>query len=85
MPWLPSRVTRKFATARNYWPHQLSRVVGDAGLTVVEQTWALAQFERYRWIPHAMIPVYQRRMGMIERSPFCRFLAVSTLLIAQAS
>jgi SAM-dependent methyltransferase len=84
MPWLPSRVTRQFATARNYWPHQLSRLVSDAGLTVVEQTWALAQFDRYRWMPRAMIPAYRQRIGRIERSPFCRFLAVSTLLIARA-
>ena len=84
MPWLPSRVTRRFATARNYWPHQLSRLVSEAGLDVVEQTWALAQFDRYRWMPRSMIPAYQQRIERIERSPLCRFLAVSTLLIAQA-
>lgn len=82
MPWLPSRLTRRFATARNYWPRQLRDLVTDAGLTVVEQAWALAQFDRYRWMPQVMISAYRRRITQIEVSTGGRFLAVSTMLIA---
>ncbi len=50
MPWLPKRSTSRFATARNYWPHELSRLVLDADLEIVTRSWALAQFAQYPWL-----------------------------------
>lgn len=84
MPWLPSRLTRRFAQARNYWPHQLQRLVTDAGLLPIEQGWALVQFDRYKWLPENAIALYRRNIDRIERSGLSRFVAVSTLIIAQA-
>jgi SAM-dependent methyltransferase len=84
MPWFPARLTRRFATARNYWPGQLRRLVTDAGLTVVESSWALAQFEQYPWLPERLRERYWRNVESIERSPAARLLAVSTFIIARA-
>lgn len=84
MPWLPSRLTRRFAQARNYWPGQLRRLVTDAGLVEIEQSWALVQFDRYKWLPEHAITLYRRNIDRIERSALSRFVAVSTLIIAQA-
>ena len=83
MPWLPARLTRHFATARNYWPRELRAVIADAGFEIVASDWALAQFDRYAWMPRPMIESYRRNMSRIERSPFARFAAVSTLVLAR--
>lgn len=83
MPWLPARLTRHFATARNYWPRQLRSAVADAGFEIVTSDWALAQFDRYAWMPRPMIESYRRNMPRIERSPLARFAAVSTFVLAR--
>jgi len=83
VPWLPARVTRRFATARNYWPHELRILVHDAGFTVVDETWALAQFAQYPWMPCSVIKAYRRNLQRLESSPCARFAAVSRLIIAQ--
>jgi SAM-dependent methyltransferase len=83
MPWLPARLTRRFATARNYWPRQLGEVVTDAGLDVTESSWALIQFALYPWMPDAAIRLYRRNIPRIERSALARFLAVSVFLVAR--
>jgi hypothetical protein len=83
MPWLPSRLTRPFAVARNYWPQQLRRLVTDAGLLPIEQCWALIQFDRYKWLPAYAITQYRRNIDRIEHSALSRFFAVSTLIIAE--
>jgi hypothetical protein len=83
MPWLPSVLTRRFATARNYWPHQLRTLVTHAGLLVEESAWGLAQFEQYPWLPRPARNMYWRNTGRIERSPVARLLAVSTLIVAR--
>ena len=83
MPWLPARLTRQFATARNYWPGELRAVVADAGFEIVACERALAQFDRYRWMPRRLIDSYRRRIPQIERSPLARFAAVSTFIVAR--
>ncbi len=83
MPWLPTRLTSRFATARNYWPGQLRRLVEDAGLEVVESSWALAQFEQYRWLPEGIVHIYREHLPEVERSPAARFLAVSTFIVGR--
>lgn len=84
MPWLPSRLTRRFATARNYWPHELRDLVTTAGLIVEGSDWALIQFGRYPWMPRRMIAAYHSAVPRLERSLAGRFFAVSTLVIARA-
>ncbi len=85
MPWLPQRLTSRFATARNYWPHELSRLVLDADLEIVTRSWALAQFAQYPWLPERAAESYRRNLSRIERSPVARFLAVSTLIFARSA
>ncbi len=82
MPWLPRRVTYRVACARNYWPRELTRLVAEAGLRVEHRGWALAQFEQYPWLPSRLTAWYRRNLAAIERSPFARFFAVSTFLLA---
>ena len=50
---LCSRVTSKFATARNYWPGQLRSVIADNGFEILSTEFSLCQFDRYRWMPEA--------------------------------
>jgi SAM-dependent methyltransferase len=83
MPWLPARLTRRFATARNYWPGELRAVVAGAGLEIVSVEYSLAQFDRYLWMPRAMIDSYRRNIPRIEASPLRRFVAVSTFVLAR--
>jgi SAM-dependent methyltransferase len=84
MPWLPARITRHVATARNYWPRELVELVRDAGLDVVESSWALAQFEQYPWLPAPVVRWYRRNLPRIERSAVARFAAVSTFVVGRA-
>ena len=83
MPWLPARLTRQFATARNYWPSEMRALVEDAGFEIAACERALAQFDRYRWMPQRAIEEYRRRIPQIERSPLARFAAVSTFIVAR--
>jgi len=84
MPWLPARLTRRFATARNYWPRELAALTSAAGLSVVERAWALALFEQYPWIPGRAAAWYREHLDAVERSPLARFFAVSTFIVARA-
>jgi SAM-dependent methyltransferase len=83
MPWLPARLTRRVATARNYWPRELVELVEASGLEVVESSWALAQFEQYPWLPRRVVTWYRRHLRRIEASGLARFAAVSTFLVAR--
>src|SRR4029079_15515638 len=78
MPWLPTRLTRRFATARNYWPSELVRLVRDAGFEIVEVGWGVPQFEVYPWMPPGAIRRFRAAIPRLERAPIARFLAVST-------
>jgi SAM-dependent methyltransferase len=83
MPWLPGRLTRRFASARNYWPSELRQLVEDAGFEIVEAGWALPQFELYKWMPAFAIKRFRRAIPRLERSPVARFAAVSTFILAR--
>ena len=84
MPWLPARLTNRVATARNYWPGQLEALVTRAGLRILVREWAIAQFEAYPWIPARSARWYRRHIPAVEQSPFARFLAVSTFILAES-
>jgi SAM-dependent methyltransferase len=83
MPWLPGRLTRRVATARNYWPGELRALIIDAGFEVVEQGWALPQFELYQWLPEAAIRRFRAAIPRLERSRLAPLLAVSTYVLAR--
>lgn len=85
MPWLPGRLTRRFATARNYWPSELRQLVNGAGFETVEAGWALPQFEVYPWMPAWAIRRFRSAIPRLERSPFARFVAVSTFILARVT
>ena len=82
MPWLPARMTSRFATARNYWPGQLRQVIADNGFEILSTEFSLCQFDRYRWMPEPMIESFRRNIPRIEKSPLRRFVAVSTFVLA---
>ena len=85
MPWLPTRLTNRVATARNYWPGQLETLVTQAGLRILAREWAIAQFEAYPWIPARSARWYRRHIPAVEQSPLARFLAVSTFILAESA
>jgi ubiquinone/menaquinone biosynthesis C-methylase UbiE len=83
MPWLPGRLTERVATARNYWPRELRELVTQTGFEVVEQGWAMPQFELYRWLPEPAIRRFRAAIPRLERSPAAPLLAVSTYILAR--
>lgn len=83
MPWLPARLTPRVAAARNYWPRELETVVRSAGFGRVTRGWALVQFEEYKWLPERLAAPLRTRPESIENSPFGRFFAVSTFIVAR--
>lgn len=83
MPWLPKRLTNRVATARNYWPGELVRLVRNADLRVEYQGWALAQFEQYPWLPSKLTDRYRRNLEAVEASAVARLFAVSTFILAR--
>jgi SAM-dependent methyltransferase len=85
MPWLPGRLTRRFATARNYWPSELVQLVSAAGFEIIEAGWALPQFEVYPWMPARAIRRFRSAIPRLERSPVARFVAVSTFILARVT
>jgi SAM-dependent methyltransferase len=85
MPWLPTRLTNRVATARNYWPQQLAQLARDADVEILSQGWALAMFEQYPWIPARAAEWYRANLLRVERSPVARLFAVSTFILAGAS
>jgi SAM-dependent methyltransferase len=83
MPWLPERLTRSALQARNWWPHQLRRLVAAAGFEIVTVDFALPMFARYRWMPAPLIRQYERRFAAIEARRALRRFGVSTLVAAR--
>ena len=84
IPWLPARMTQRIMNARNYWPSELRALTKESEFDIVEQGWALALFEQYPWMPLKVRRWYAERLESIERSPFARFFAVSTFILASA-
>jgi SAM-dependent methyltransferase len=83
IPWLPLWLTNRWTIARNYWPHQLAGHVRRAGFDVTETGFIWPVFENYPWIPHFMIPTYQRWLTRIDHIPGVRKFGVSNLIIAR--
>lgn len=81
LPWLPSRLSARVMSARNYWPRELRDIVAHAGFKIVAVDYVLPIFELYQWLPKSVISAYRRLMPLIEQTPLRKF-GVSTLVLA---
>jgi SAM-dependent methyltransferase len=83
LPWLPTRLARRFMRARNYWPHELEELARGAGFEVVSTTSIFPVLEQYPWLPAPLIPRFRRAVPRLERTPGIRRLGVSTFVLAR--
>jgi SAM-dependent methyltransferase len=83
IPWLPASLTAPYRLARNYWPHELRRLVAEAGFVIEEETSVFPVLEVYPWLPGALIPLFRRAVPYLERIPFIRRFGVSTFILAR--
>ena len=82
VPWMPERLTRKWTLARNYWPHELTSQVRNAGFAILEKGFIWPVLEQYPWLPSRLIAAYQNHIYQIDHMPGLRRFGVSTLLVA---
>jgi SAM-dependent methyltransferase len=82
-PWLPSRWTMSLMSARNYWPGELREIIRTSGFEIVLTSSVLPVFEKYRWLPEAVVRSYRHAMPTLERLPVIRHFGVSTFVIAR--
>jgi SAM-dependent methyltransferase len=82
VPWLPRRLSRRFTTARNYWPSELPRLLEQSGLEVVDRTYVLPEFVVHRWLPGRLLDAYRRNIERVDASPLRR-LGASTLVVGR--
>jgi ubiquinone/menaquinone biosynthesis C-methylase UbiE len=83
IPWLPARLTKRIMRARNYWPYQLIREVREAGFEIIETGYIWPVMERFRWLPSALIRLYQRHFERVDDIPGVRKFGLSTLVIGR--
>lgn len=81
IPWLPTRLTRSWTNARNYWPGELVGHVRSAGFTIDELGFIWPVFESYPWLPPRALTHYQRHFRSWDHKPVIRRLGVSTMVI----
>ena len=81
VPWLPEVVTRRWTSARNYWPRQLERHVRDAGFVIVETEFIWPVLETYRWLPPRGVTWYRRHFRHWDHVPVLRRFGVSTMVV----
>jgi ubiquinone/menaquinone biosynthesis C-methylase UbiE len=83
LPWIPSKVVKRFMRARNYWPSELRAIVHRAGFEVLSSSSVFPMFEIYPWLPASMIPLYRQAVPSFERAPVIQLFGVSTFIHAQ--
>jgi 2-polyprenyl-3-methyl-5-hydroxy-6-metoxy-1,4-benzoquinol methylase len=83
IPWLPERATRSFTTARNYWPHQVERLVRNAGFSIEEVGFVFPTLEKFPVLPQQLIAWYQGRFRRWDRTPIIRRFGLSTLVVGR--
>lgn len=81
IPWLPERLTRKWTTARNYWPRELERQVRRAGFAIDQIGFIWPVFEKIRWLPPGVLAWYRRRLPAVDRLPVLGRFGLSTMVI----
>jgi SAM-dependent methyltransferase len=82
VPWLPKRLTRRFVTARNYWPSELTSLISGHGFEVDDVQFVWPVFDVYRWLPPSWIERYRRYRASLDDLSGIRRLGVSTLVVA---
>ena len=80
LPWLPSRLSARVMSARNYWPNELRKIVAAAGFDVLVIDYVMPVFNRYQWLPRTVISAYRHLLPLIEKTPLRKF-GVSTLIV----
>jgi SAM-dependent methyltransferase len=88
VPWIPLPLGRRFLRywARNYWPWQLRRLVGEAGFRTLRTGYLWQTFENISgrqpgWVA-ALRPLLQGAAAIAERAPGLRALGASQWLLA---
>lgn len=83
VPWLPIALTDRYLVARNYWPHELQRLVLDAGFAVERHAFAFPVLEVYPWLPRKAIGWFRQLVPLFERLPVVRRFGVSNFILAR--
>lgn len=83
LPWIPSRIARRFMEARNYWPHELRDLVCNEGFVIYTTGFVWPVFEVYPWLPHPVIRRYRDLVPVLERIPFIRRFGISIFIVAR--
>jgi SAM-dependent methyltransferase len=82
VPWLPERLTKGWLHARNYWPHQLVRLVREPGFAIHEVGFLWPQFEEFPWLPAPVIGAYRGWLERLDDVAGVRRFGLSTMIIA---
>ena len=89
VPYLPLWLGRRWLEylARNYWPWELGRLVGEAGFRIRERRWLAQTFEdisghQPRWVRQCA-PALRWVAGSLERCPGARCFGVTQVIFAQ--
>lgn len=83
IPWLPTMLTDKWVTARNYWPRELRQKVSSNGFELVEVGFIMPVFEAHPWLAVAAAQMFRRHITRIDCLPGIRRAGVSNLIVAQ--
>lgn len=83
IPWLPKRLTRRWVTARNYWPNQLRGQVEEAGFRIAKTGFVMPCLELYSWLPDKLVAWYQRYLPTLDRMPVVSRFGVSNLVLGR--
>jgi ubiquinone/menaquinone biosynthesis C-methylase UbiE len=83
VPWMPSKLTKRFMRARNYWPSELHEIVRRAGFEILSSSSVFPMFEIYPWLPAPVIPWYREAVPLLEKAPLIRHFGVSTFIQAR--
>lgn len=88
VPYVPVRLGRHVFDylARNYWPHELRRLVSAAGFSIVGTAYVWQTFENIsgsqpRWMK-PLVPALRRLMTTLARVPIVRAFGVSQAIFA---
>jgi ubiquinone/menaquinone biosynthesis C-methylase UbiE len=82
VPWLPRAVSRRFTTARNYWPGEVARLLEETGFEVVSRSDVLPELVVHPWLPERLLEAYRRNLERLDASPLRR-LGASTLVVGR--
>jgi ubiquinone/menaquinone biosynthesis C-methylase UbiE len=81
IPWLPTSITDKWVTARNYWPRELRDKVATNGFRIVEAGFIMPVLENYAWLPPSIVERFRSRISFWDHCPGIRRLGVSNLVV----